>query len=158
MAQLSSLTGRCAPLQSNRVAARPARRSGRVACSALPPSPPGITFGCHAQVWCGDWQKADIENAVQGSKKAGFDLVEGEPHTAELMLHVYVQCCTGAVAWQKCIVASTHSPMHAFAGRRQTTRVCFAALQSMYQCQMRWTQSSQSPSWMQMAWAPPPPW
>lgn len=76
MAQLSSLTGRCAPLQSNRVAARPARRSGRVACSALPPSPPGITFGCHAQVWCGDWQKADIENAVQGSKKAGFDLVE----------------------------------------------------------------------------------
>ena len=81
MAQISSLTGRCASLHSTRVAARPSRRSGRIACSALPPSPPGITFGCHAQVWCGDWQKADIEKAVQGSKKAGFDLVEGEPHT-----------------------------------------------------------------------------
>jgi len=34
-------------------------------------------IGCHSQVWVGGWDKKDITKSVEGTKNAGFDLIEG---------------------------------------------------------------------------------
>lgn len=64
---------------SKRVAQRPSRRNGlSVRAQAGPTNPIGI----HAQVWVGDWSKAEAEKAISGTKKAGYDLIErmSSPH------------------------------------------------------------------------------
>ena len=34
-------------------------------------------IGCHSQVWVGGWDEKDIRRSVEGTKNAGFDLIEG---------------------------------------------------------------------------------
>lgn len=53
---------------------RPAR-SPRFVCRAQASTPSLI--GCHSQVWVGGWDKKDIMRSVEGTKNAGFDLIEG---------------------------------------------------------------------------------
>ena len=38
----------------------------------------GPLFGVHALVWEGGWSRPEVERAVAGTKRAGYDLIEGE--------------------------------------------------------------------------------
>lgn len=49
-------------------------RSAKLVCRAQ--ANPSL-IGCHSQVWVGGWDNKDIMRSVEGTKKAGFDLIEG---------------------------------------------------------------------------------
>ena len=52
------------------------QRSARLTCRAQANSGQSL-IGCHSQVWVGGWDKKDILRSVEGTKNAGFDLIEG---------------------------------------------------------------------------------
>ena len=53
-------------------------RAVRLACRAQGGlNTPTSLIGCHSQVWVGGWEKQDIIKSVEGTKNAGFDLIEG---------------------------------------------------------------------------------
>lgn len=57
---------------------RRSQRAVRLACRAQGGlNPPTSLIGCHSQVWVGGWEKQDIIKSVEGTKNAGFDLIEG---------------------------------------------------------------------------------
>ncbi len=54
------------------------QRATRLACRADGSlNTPSSLIGCHSQVWVGGWDKKDIIKSVEGTKNAGFDLIEG---------------------------------------------------------------------------------
>ena len=52
------------------------QRSARLVCRAQA-NPGQSLIGCHSQVWVGGWDRKDILRSVEGTKNAGFDLIEG---------------------------------------------------------------------------------
>lgn len=70
-------TGTCVSARSHAAHRRP-RRAVRLACRAGGSlNSPASLIGCHSQVWVGGWDKQDIIKSVEGTKNAGFDLIEG---------------------------------------------------------------------------------
>lgn len=72
-----------AKLQSPSIARSQARRRKCVVCNAGSqegigkPSAFNNLLGVHANVWCGVWTREDAVRAIEGTKRAGFDLIEG---------------------------------------------------------------------------------
>ena len=70
-------SGRCAlgrPAAGHR---RP-QRAIKLACRADGSlNMPSSLIGCHSQVWVGGWDRKDIIKSVEGTKNAGYDLIEG---------------------------------------------------------------------------------
>lgn len=70
-------SGKCVLGRSAATQRRP-QRATRLACRADGSlNTPSSLIGCHSQVWVGGWDKKDIIKSVEGTKNAGFDLIEG---------------------------------------------------------------------------------
>ncbi len=70
-------SGRCT-LGRPAAGQRRPQRVSRLACRADGSlNTPSSLIGCHSQVWVGGWDKKDITKSVEGTKNAGFDLIEG---------------------------------------------------------------------------------
>lgn len=70
-------TGTCLLARPYFTQRRPSR-AVRLACRAgTGLNSPDSLIGCHSQVWVGGWEKQDIIKSVEGTKNAGFDLIEG---------------------------------------------------------------------------------
>lgn len=70
-------SGKCVLGRSAATQHRP-QRAIRLACRADGSlNTPSSLIGCHSQVWVGGWDKKDIIKSVEGTKNAGFDLIEG---------------------------------------------------------------------------------
>ncbi|KAL3134947.1 hypothetical protein ABBQ32_007907 [Trebouxia sp. C0010 RCD-2024] len=69
-------TGTCLLARPYFTQRRPSR-AVRLACRAgTGLNSPDSLIGCHSQVWVGGWEKQDIIKSVEGTKNAGFDLIE----------------------------------------------------------------------------------
>lgn len=69
-------SGKCVLGRSAATQRRP-QRAPRLACRADGSlNTPSSLIGCHSQVWVGGWDKKDIIKSVEGTKNAGFDLIE----------------------------------------------------------------------------------
>ena len=79
IAMQSVLSSSCRCVINRPVQTR-SRRQGaiKVACRADGSlNTPHSLIGCHSQVWVGGWGEKDIRKSCEGTKKAGFDLIEG---------------------------------------------------------------------------------
>ena len=83
MQNVLSTPGRCAfgrPVAQGRP-----QRATRLTCRADGKANKSSSLiGCHSQVWVGGWDKQDIIKSVEGTKNAGFDLIEGIARSTRL--------------------------------------------------------------------------